>query len=177
MRFFKFDDEGIISCSQRGENERNLGFSDGCPEVFNIVFNTRLKTGGKVGVFKDCCFLPRCARGIFVRRFVCDICTEEKLRRPRLQAKVSASSPLCEQLTLSPCARALKKQIFAPQWLGRLVSAALQAISQHRISGAVQRHRITDAGMQLDRAGGGAASGEGERLPGMALLIPASGRE
>ena len=80
MRFFKFDDEGIISCSQRGENERNLGFSDGCPEVFNIVFNTRLKTGGKVGVFKDCCFLPRCARGIFVRRFVCDSCTEEKLR-------------------------------------------------------------------------------------------------
>ena len=64
-----------------------------------------------------------------------------------------------------------------PQWLGRLVSAALQAISQYRISGAVQRHRITDAGMQLDRAGGGAASGEEERLPGMALLIPASGRE
>ena len=40
-----------------------------------------------------------------------------------------------------------------------------------------QRHRITDAGMSLDRAGGGAASGEGERLPGMILLIPASGRE
>ena len=36
---------------------------------------------------------------------------------------------------------------------------------------------MTDAGMQLDRAGGGAASGEGERLPGMALLIPASGRK
>ena len=64
-----------------------------------------------------------------------------------------------------------------PQWLGLLVSAALQAISQHRISGAVQRHRMTDAGMRLDRAGGGAASGEVERLPGMALLIPASGRD
>ena len=64
-----------------------------------------------------------------------------------------------------------------PIRLGRLVSAALQAISQHCISGAVQRHRMTDAGMQLDRAGGGAASGEEERLPGMALLIPASGRK
>ena len=40
-----------------------------------------------------------------------------------------------------------------------------------------RRHRMTDAGMQLDRAGGGAASGEGERLPGMALLIPAGGRK
>ena len=64
-----------------------------------------------------------------------------------------------------------------PQWLGRLVSAALKAISQHRISGALRRHRMTDAGMRLDRAGGGAASGEEERLPGMALLIPASGRK
>ena len=64
-----------------------------------------------------------------------------------------------------------------PQWLGHYLSAALQAISQHCISGAVQRHRMTDAGMRLDRAGGGAASGEEERLPGMILLIPASGRE
>ena len=63
-----------------------------------------------------------------------------------------------------------------PHWLGHYLSAALQAISQHRISGTLQRHRMTDAGMRLDRAGGGAASGEGERLPGMALLIPASGR-
>ena len=55
--------------------------------------------------------------------------------------------------------------------LGRLVSAALQAISQHPISGAVQRHRMTDAGMQLDRAGGGAASGEEERLPGRLSLF------
>ena len=55
--------------------------------------------------------------------------------------------------------------------LGSLVSAALQAISQHLISGAIQRHRITDAGMQLDRAGGGAASGEGERLPGRFSLF------
>ena len=29
---------------------------------------------------------------------------------------------------------------------------------------------MTDAGMSLDRAGGGAASGEGERLPGMAFF-------
>ena len=42
----------------------------------------------------------------------------------------------------------------------------------HRISGALQRHRITDAGMRLDRAGGGAASGEGERLPGRLSLHP-----
>ena len=62
-----------------------------------------------------------------------------------------------------------------PQWLGRLVSAALQAISQHRISGAIQRHRITDAGMQLDRAGGGAASGEEERLPGRLYSFPPVG--
>ena len=55
--------------------------------------------------------------------------------------------------------------------LGRLVSAALQAISQHRISGALQRHRITDAGKRLDRAGGGAASGEEERLPGRFSLF------
>ena len=55
--------------------------------------------------------------------------------------------------------------------LGSLVSAALQAISQHLISGAIQRHRITDAGMQLDRAGGGAASGEEERLPGRFSLF------
>ena len=41
----------------------------------------------------------------------------------------------------------------------------------HRISGAIQRHRITDAGMRLDRAGGGAASGEGERLPGMIFFV------
>ena len=55
--------------------------------------------------------------------------------------------------------------------LGRLVSAALQAISQHRISGALRRHRMTDAGMRLDRAGGGAASGEEERLPGRLSLF------
>ena len=55
--------------------------------------------------------------------------------------------------------------------LGRLVSAALQAISQHLISGALQRHRMTDAGMSLDRAGGGAASGEEERLPGRLSLF------
>ena len=30
---------------------------------------------------------------------------------------------------------------------------------------------MTDAGMQLDRAGGGAASGEGERLPGRLSLF------
>ena len=30
---------------------------------------------------------------------------------------------------------------------------------------------MTDAGMQLDRAGGGAASGEGERLPGRFSLF------
>ena len=58
-----------------------------------------------------------------------------------------------------------------PQWLGHYLSAALQAISQHRISGAVQRQRMTDAGMRLDRAGGGAASGEGERLPGRLSLF------
>ena len=34
-----------------------------------------------------------------------------------------------------------------------------------------RRHRITDAGMRLDRAGGGAASGEGERLPGRFSLF------
>ena len=86
-------------------------------------------------------------------------------------------SPLREQLALSSCARALRKRICTPRWLGHYLSAALQAISQHRISGAIQRHRITDAGMRLDRAGGGAASGEEERLPRMILLIPASGRE
>ena len=58
-----------------------------------------------------------------------------------------------------------------PQWLGHYLSAALQAISQHPISGALQRHRMTDAGMQLDRAGGGAASGEEERLPGRLSLF------
>ena len=57
-----------------------------------------------------------------------------------------------------------------PQWLGHYLSAALQAISQHPISGALQRHRMTDAGMPLDRAGGGAASGEEERLPGRLSL-------
>ena len=31
---------------------------------------------------------------------------------------------------------------------------------------------MTDAGMQLDRAGGGAASGEEERLPGRLSLHP-----
>ena len=51
------------------------------------------------------------------------------------------------------------------------MSTALQAISQHNISGAIQRHRMTDAGMRLDRAGGGAASGEGERLPGRLSLF------
>ena len=30
---------------------------------------------------------------------------------------------------------------------------------------------MTDAGMRLDRAGGGAASGEGERLPGRFSLF------
>ena len=34
---------------------------------------------------------------------------------------------------------------------------------------------MTDAGMQLDRAGGGAASGEEERLPGRLYSFPPVG--
>ena len=64
-----------------------------------------------------------------------------------------------------------KETSLHPQWLGHYLSAALQAISQHPISGALQRHRMTDAGMRLDRAGGGAASGEVERLPGRFSLF------
>ena len=79
-------------------------------------------------------------------------------------------SPLREQHTLSPCACAEEASLH-PQWLGHYLSAALQAISQHRISGALQRHRMTDAGMRLDRAGGGAASGEEERIPGRFSLF------
>ena len=71
-----------------------------------------------------------------------------------------------------PHARSAEETNLHHQWLEHYLSAALQAISQHRISGAIQRHRITDAGMQLDRAGGGAASGEGERLPGRLSLHP-----
>ena len=91
----------------------------------------------------------------------------KKYMMPRwLQAEESTSLPLrCANSTRCPHARSAEETSPHPQWLGHYLSAALKAISQHRISGAVQRHRITDAGMQLDRAGGGAASGEGERLP------------
>ena len=95
-----------------------------------------------------------------------------------LQAEESPAFPRrCASSARCPHARSAEEASLHPQWLGHYLSAVLKAISQHCISGALQRHRMTDAGMQLDRAGGGAASGEGERLPGMALLIPASGRE
>ena len=80
-----------------------------------------------------------------------------------------ASSARCSH------ARSAEEASLHPQWLGHYLSAVLKAISQHCISGALQRHRITDAGMQLDRARGGAASGEGERLPGRLYSFPPVG--
>ena len=65
---------------------------------------------------------------------------------------------------------ALRREIFAPM-ARTLFERCIASYIAHRISGAVQRHRITDAGMQLDRAGGGAASGEEERLPGRFSLF------
>ena len=58
-----------------------------------------------------------------------------------------------------------------PPMARALFERCIASYIAHRISGAIQRHRMTDAGMQLDRAGGGAASGEGERLPGRLSLF------
>ena len=65
---------------------------------------------------------------------------------------------------------ALKKQIFAHAARESCERCIASYIAAPHFR-CCRRHRITDAGMRLDRAGGGAASGEGERLPGRLSLF------